>query len=157
MDVTIFEGESAVRHRTVLTFSVATTLAIASLFFGLTAVATPQPLLDPANGHPHFDNGKAISHPSAGIDEVEKQLGEIDGDADRRGDQDAGDEIGPQPLGKARPQRHGRGRRRGLGVHRHGAILGPRRPRRNAQSVSFYDRKKPLSAAAVSSGFSSGR
>src|SRR5438093_6755536 len=68
MDVTIFEGESAVRHRTVLTFSVATTLAIASLFFGLTAVATPQPLLDPANGHPHFDNGKAISHPSAGVE-----------------------------------------------------------------------------------------
>jgi len=57
-----------VRHRTVLAFSVVTALAIASLFFGLTAVATPQPLLDPANGHPHFDNGKAISHPSAGVE-----------------------------------------------------------------------------------------
>ena len=56
------------RHRTVLAFSVVTALAIASLFFGLTAVATPQPLLDPANGHPHFDNGKAISHPSAGVE-----------------------------------------------------------------------------------------
>ncbi|TME71272.1 MAG: hypothetical protein E6I49_06835, partial [Chloroflexi bacterium] len=43
-------------------------LAIASLFFGLTAVAVPQPLIDPANGHPHFDNGKAISHPSAGVE-----------------------------------------------------------------------------------------
>jgi len=58
-----------VRHsRTVLAFSAGTALAIASLFFGLTAIATPQPLLDPANGHPHFDNGKAISHPSAGAE-----------------------------------------------------------------------------------------
>ena len=57
------------RHRrTLLAFSTATALAIASVFFGLTAVAVPQPLLDPANGHPHFDNGKAISHPSAGAE-----------------------------------------------------------------------------------------
>ena len=41
---------------------------MASLFLGLTAVATPQPLLDRANGHPQFDNGKAISHPSAGVE-----------------------------------------------------------------------------------------
>ena len=56
------------QSRTVLAFTAATALAIASLFFGMTAVAVPQPLLDPANGHPHFDNGKAISHPSAGAE-----------------------------------------------------------------------------------------
>src|SRR5437870_7128913 len=57
-------GESAVRHRTVLAFSVVTALAIASLFFGLSAVATRQPLPDPPTDNRHCDNGKAISHPS---------------------------------------------------------------------------------------------
>jgi hypothetical protein len=57
------------RHRrTLLVFSAATALVIASLGFGLTAGAAPQPLLDPANGHPHFDNGKSIAHPSAGVE-----------------------------------------------------------------------------------------
>jgi hypothetical protein len=55
-----------VRHRrSLLVFAASTALAIATLVFGLTAGAAPQPLLDPANGHPHFDNGKAIAHPSA--------------------------------------------------------------------------------------------
>jgi hypothetical protein len=67
--------------RPVLGFFAATALAIASLFFGLTAVADPQPLLDPANGHPHFDNGKAISHPSGGaevaFDDMRAEMADI--------------------------------------------------------------------------------
>ncbi|HEV8669540.1 MAG TPA: hypothetical protein VGS01_02260 [Candidatus Limnocylindria bacterium] len=57
------------RHsRPVLAFLAGTTLVIASLYFGSSAVAVPHPLLDPANGHPHFDNGKALAHPSAGTE-----------------------------------------------------------------------------------------
>ena len=57
------------RHsRTIFALSTVTALAIASIFFGLTAVAVPNPLLDRANGHPHFDDGKAVSHPSAGVE-----------------------------------------------------------------------------------------
>ena len=41
-------------------------LVIALIASSQFATAQPNPLLDPANGHAHLDNGKAISHPSGG-------------------------------------------------------------------------------------------
>jgi len=68
-------------RRALLVIPAAAGLAIASILFGLTATAVPHPLIDPVNGHPHFDNGKAIAHPSAGsevaFDDMRAEMADV--------------------------------------------------------------------------------
>ena len=52
----------------VATIVTACALLLGAIFAGNIATASPNQFLDKANGHPTFENGKSIAHPSSGTE-----------------------------------------------------------------------------------------